>query len=67
MIASSQICFKLYENKDVLTKQNNQAEPPHTQKLQTKLPKKFALLLTTICSPLHPTLLRGLGVKLADF
>jgi len=36
MIGSSQICFKLYENKDFLTKQNDQAVPPHTKKLLIK-------------------------------
>ena len=28
MIGSSQFCFKLYENKDFMTKQTDQAVPP---------------------------------------
>jgi hypothetical protein len=66
MIGSSQICFKLYENKDFLTKQNDQAVPPYTKKLLIKWTEKFSLFLTTVFCPLHPALLRDLGVKLVN-
>jgi hypothetical protein len=65
MIESSQIRFILCENKDFLTKQNDQTVPPHIQNLQTKQTETFPLLHTTLFCPLHPTLLRGLEVNLA--
>jgi len=65
MIESSQIRFILCKNKDILTKQNDQTVPPRNQNMQTKQTEKFPLFLTTLFCPLHPTLLRGLGVKFA--
>ena len=65
MIESTQIRFILCENKDFLIKQNDQTVPPHIQNLQTKQTETFPLFHTTLFCPLHPTLLRGLEVKLA--
>jgi hypothetical protein len=65
MIESSQICFILCENKDFLTKQNDQTVPPHIQNLQTKQTENFPLFPTNFFCPLHPTLLRDLEFKLA--
>jgi hypothetical protein len=62
-----QILFKLRESKEFLTDQNDQAVQPHFKKWQKKSPEKFSLFLTTIACPLHPTLLRGIEINLADF
>ena len=62
MIKSSQTCFRVFENKEFFTKQNDQAIQPHTQKLQIQ--QTFSQFLNTSVCELHPTLLCGLGIKL---
>jgi hypothetical protein len=65
-MTESPIRFKLCDNKEFMTKRNEEALPAYTQKLPTKSTEKFPVFVSTITFPFHPVLLCSLGVKLAD-
>jgi hypothetical protein len=66
-MTESPIRFKLCDNKEFMTKRNEEALPAYTQKLQTKSTEKFPVFPSTTTFPLYSVLLRGLRGEVADF